>query len=74
MSRASDQEKVVVVFNNKNQSQEINREDYAEVFMNADEAMDIISGKTLSNLNQIEIPANSALLLQLKGDNLESMK
>jgi glycosidase len=64
-NRKTDKESVVVIINNNAQSKKIDTTRYEEILKGYDGAVDIITDKKISNLNEIEIEGNCAMVLKL---------
>jgi glycosidase len=64
--RYSKDEKVMVILNKNNQDKTIDTDRFNEVMSNCTSGEDIISGKKISDLKKIDVPASSAMIIELK--------
>jgi glycosidase len=65
-NRKSADESVLVIINNKSENAEMDMTRYQEVLKGFTSAVDVISGRVLESLENIEIEGNSSLVLELK--------
>ena len=64
--RTNDKETVMVMLNNNERAEKINTKKFAEILRNYSEGTEIITGEKLPNLENIEIPKKSAMIIELK--------
>jgi glycosidase len=64
--RYNDSDKVMVVLNSNDEDKNLDMIRFEENLEGSSSAKDVISGKEFSNLNELKIKANSALILELK--------
>lgn len=65
-NRKSADESVLVIINNKSENAKMDMTRYQEVLKGFTSAVDVISGRVLESLENIEIEGNSSLVLELK--------
>ena len=63
--RYNDDDTVMVVLNNKNETQQLNTKRFAEITDGIDSGKNILDGKTY-NLNNLSVPAKTSMVLELK--------
>lgn len=65
-NRIKEEESVLVIINNKPETSEINMARYQEVLEGYTAATDIISGKAITDLENIQVEGNSSMVLELR--------
>ena len=63
--RYNENQTVMVILNKADKTKQLDRDYYYEMLKGFSEGTDVLSGKTY-NLNQLNVPANSSLILELK--------
>jgi glycosidase len=63
--RYNDKETVMVVLNNNDSAQTLKTDRFSEMMGNYTSGKEVISGKTYTDLKSLEVPAKSALILEL---------
>lgn len=64
--RYNNEKTVMVILNNNNsQAKKLNTERFSEIIKGFNSGFEVISGKTISNISAIEIPAKSAMIIEL---------
>jgi len=64
-NQKSEKESIVVMINNNIESKKIDTSRYDEFLKGYDGATDLLTGKKISNLHEIDIEGNSSLVLEL---------
>jgi hypothetical protein len=64
-NQKSDKESVVIVINNNDKVMKPDMSRFEEILTGYDGATDILTDKKIANLKEIEIPANTSMVLQL---------
>ena len=64
--RYNDKEKVMVVLNNNESAQTLKTDRFSEMMENYTSGKEVISGKTFTDLKSLDVPAKSAMIIELK--------
>lgn len=64
--RYNDKEKVMVVLNNNESAQTLKTDRFSEMMENYTSGEEVISGKTYTDLKSLDVPAKSAMIIELK--------
>ena len=64
--RYNDKEKVMVVLNNNESAQTLKTDRFSEMMENYTSGKEVISGKTYADLKSLDVPAKSAMIIELK--------
>lgn len=64
--RYNEKENVMVIFNNNDQEKSFNSTHYSEGLKGATKGYEVTTGKTISDLSTLKIPAHSAMIVELK--------
>ena len=64
--RYNDKEKVMVVLNNNESAQTLKTDRFSEMMENYTSGKEVISGKTYTDLKSLDVPAKSAMIIELK--------
>ena len=64
--RYNDKEKVMVVLNNNESTQTLKTDRFSEMMENYTSGEEVISGKTYTDLKSLDVPAKSAMIIELK--------
>lgn len=64
--RYNDKEKVMVVLNNNESTQTLKTDRFSEMMENYTSGKEVISGKTYTDMKSLDVPAKSAMIIELK--------
>ncbi len=64
--RYNDKENIMVIFNNSDQEKLFKSTHYSEGLKGATKGYEVITGKSISDLSALQIPAHSAMIVELK--------